>query len=886
MNQYYRDKTIKFAEWILKRTLETDDRDHVLGDFDEFYLEIRQESGVVRALVWYWLQVLKSIPHFIRNFFYWRTIMIKANTVTALRNIRKHKGYSFINVVGLAVGMACCMVIFLYISNELSYDAHHQDADRIYRVMEYRKVPVGEFRTASVAGPVATVLKDHFPQVEVVARILPIHNGMVTYNGRHFYEDRMFYADPELFQLFSIPFLYGNPATALERPGTVTITERMARKYFGDENPLGKIIEINDPMQSRLPNLKVIRDFEITGVISDPPSNTHFKYDFIASLSMFKNSFLLREWHAGPTYTYAKLLPETNLIEFEEKIKNMAYDFVSQDLNAWGQTRHYFSQPLRDIHFQSQIGGLPIRNAMETHGNKLYITIYSLIGFLVLLIGCMNFINLSNSRSIYRAKEVGLRKVIGAQRFQLARQFLGESIVITFFAALCAIVIVRLLLPSFNEMASTQLTISELLKPVVLAGIAGLIFFVGLVAGGYPAFVLTTVKPALTVKGVISSKMHGSFMLKVLVIGQFAISIFLAIGTVTVYQQLQFMRGGSLGFDKEQKVVIPFRSNRNLRNNYRMLKSEFLQHPNILGATASSTVPGRPIRNNYLKYSDDKLDKPWELKFIACDHNFIPEYKIELIAGRSFRDERGDENNAFIINEAAVPLLGFQTPEEALGAKLHEGWYGRWKRIIGVIKNFHYMGMQQLVQPLFMEYSTSRFNALTLSVSTGHYHETMAFIEKKWRELHPTIPFEGFFLDEDFNRQYRKEEQVGQMLGTIASMGLVIACLGLLGLAAFMAQQRTREIGIRKVLGASVPQIVTLLSKNLFLFVLVASLLAGAAAYYTLNQWLQDFTYRIQMNWMSFVLPSAVALLIAFMTVGFQAIRAAQTDPVEALKYE
>ena len=430
------DTPPKLAERILRRALEKTDREHVLGDFQEFFEEKSADAGRGRALRWYWCQAIKTIPHLIRNYCYWRVAMFSNYLKVALRNISKHKGYAFINVFGLAAGMACCGVLFLYIANESAYDKFHEDGERIYRVLEYRKVPAGEFVESAISGSVATVMKERFPEVEAAARVMPIRNGLLRYDNLSFFEDNMMYADPELFDIFSIEFLAGDPQKALAHPNAVAITERLAKKYFGEENPIEAVLEVHNPVVRRYPDVAAPETFEVTAVVANPPANTHLNYDLIASVDVFEGSWLLAEWHAGPFYTYIKLAQHAELSSVAERVKRIAYEYVGDDFAAWGQTRNYLLQPLYDIHFQSTLQGLPIRSEPAPHGNRLYLYIYSIIGFLVLMIGCMNFINLSNSRSIYRTKEVGLRKVVGAQRLQLTGQFLGESILITLLAIL------------------------------------------------------------------------------------------------------------------------------------------------------------------------------------------------------------------------------------------------------------------------------------------------------------------------------------------------------------------------------------------------------------------------------------------------------------------
>ncbi len=806
----------------------------------------------------------------------------------ALRNIRKHKGYSFINIAGLAVGMASCMVIFLYVASELTYDRYHDDADRIYRVAMWWKVPSGEFQSAGINAGAAPELSDNFPQVEIAARYMPIKDRIVRNGDTHFFEDRMGYADQEIFDIFHIPFVYGNPRSALARPWTAVITRRIAEKYFGKQNPVGKTIEIKEGAFRGVRSISSPEfdkaDYEITGVVDNPPSYTHFKYDILVSSKQLKLDVLRQSWHDRQTYTYIKLAPDTDVANFEEQISLMAFNYVGRQLKEWGQERRYFLQPLAAIHFQSNLLG-----EMEPPGNIVYIAIYSLIGLLVLLIGCMNFVNLSNVRSVYRAKEVGMRKVLGADRFQLVRQFLGESLIITIIAMGFSFLICDILLPLFNETAGTTLAFSQVVHPYVLFTLVGLVVLVGIVAGGYPAAVLTAFKPASVLKGYSSAGAKGSFMIKVLVVFQFAISIFLIIGTLTVFQQLKFMKSRTLGFDKEQKIIIPFRYNSTFSRNVDTIKKEFLSHHTIVGATASSSAPGRRPGEGYLSQTEAVNQPAKKLNYVAIDYDFIPQYKIDMVAGRPFQQDKNDANNAILINESAVKFLGYNTPEEAIGKIWYLGWYDGRKvsrEIIGITKDFHYRGMQEMVEPLFMVYAPFDFDTLTLTLGAGASGESLSFIENLWQKLYPSFPYEGYFLDEDFDRQYRAEEHIGKLLGIIAGMGLVISTLGLLGLAAFMTQQRTKEIGIRKVLGASVSNIALMFSKTFSGWVLLASLIACPLAYYATNRWLQNFAYRVNVAPLLFLMAAAIALAVSLFSVSFHIFKTAKANPVDSLRHE
>jgi len=871
--------------WLLGRLVNREKNYGLFGDLEELYWIRREEKGERAADFFLWFQILRTVPHFVYHKIYWSIVMLRNYFKMAFRNLKKRKAYAFINIGGLAAGLSCCMVILLFVSNESSYDSYHKDVARLYRVLEYRKVPALEFCTSTISPMVAQVLRENYSQVEKTARTFPVSDVLVQHEQRSAFEDRVFYTESSLFSVLTIPLLQGHPETALNEIDSAVISSRMAEKYFGDQNPIGKRLIITDPARNRIYNSDETVDYIVTGVMADPPSNTHFKFDVFLPLNQFDKSWLLREWHAGGMQTYIKLLSGISPTEFEKQIERMAYDYVSDDLTAWGQTRRYFLQPLTDIHFRRQFEGLPIRGELEAPGNRIYLYIYSLIALLILLIGCLNFVNLSNARGVYRIKEIGLRKVIGAGRGQLIRQFLGESVIITFFATAFACLLVNGLLPLFNQFAGTALSIRGMLLPQVLFAVLGLIIFVGILSGLYPAIVLTSFKPDQILRGVHKGT-RGSFALKVLVVGQFAISLFLATGSLAVSKQLAFMRSGDLGFAKEHKYVIPFRRNRQISRQVNTIKTELMRHPGILDAAASSSVPGRPLREGYLGRSDNKLDKPMPLLFLSCDDRFIDLYNIEMAAGRTFDEAKNDENTAFIVNEAAVSYLGYPSAEEALGVRMHEGIYGRWKSIVGVIKNFHFAGMRQAVEPIYMEVSSSRYDMLTLTLSPNNLGETLDFLETKWSELYPTVPFEGFFLDDAFDLLYRKEIQMGRLLGVLTAMGLVVACLGLLGLAAFAVHHRTKEIGIRKILGASAPHLTGLLIRKFMLLVVLANVISVPLSYITLSRWLQDFAFRIKPTWDIFFLAGIAGFLCAVLPILVHAFFAARADPVVSLRYE
>jgi putative ABC transport system permease protein len=808
-----------------------------------------------------------------------------------LRKIKRQKVYSLINIVGLSVGLACCAVIILYVNNELSYDSFHKDSERIYRVAVHRILSIGEHRFVATPAPLGPELMRSYPQVERAVRVVPPYENashvLVVRGEKRYFENRVWFADEDIFELFHMPFIQGNPRTALIRPNTIVITEGMAQKYFGGESSLGKTLRIEIDYDTGVVELQ---DFEVTGLIKNAPANAHLKYDMFLSMATMRSnvsSFEEDWWNPKPKYTYVKLVPGTDIADFEEQIQRISQVVMQKYSELTGREidlYELFLQPVTRIHMFSNL-----MREIEPSGNWYYIYIYSIIAFLILLIGCMNFINLSAALSTTRTKEVGLRKVVGAQRRQLVGQFLGESFLITALAFICAFGLVFVLLVPFNQMAGTELTLAGLAHPVVLLSLLGLLLLVSLGSGVYPALILTGFSPVSVLQGKLAPTSRGSSAQKILVVGQFAIAIFLVICALIVFKQLQFMKGRALGFDLEQKLVLRVKSNMDhLRRDYEAIKNDFLRYPSITGATVSSSVPGDRTNSGYYMTPrmEDFKDAPF-IKVITMDYDFISEYGIGTVAGRSFQRGVGnDEKEGYLINLAAVKELGFSSPEEALGKTFMASYHRMAKRIIGVTGDFHYRGMQVAVEPLVMDIENSLFETITLSVRVENMNELMRFVRSKWNEHFPGVPFAYSFLDENFDREYRYEDRMGRLLGIITGLGFVIACLGLFGLATFFARYRTKEIGIRKVLGASTSDIVAMLSKKFVLLILVSIVVASPLAWYSMNKWLQDFAYRIQMPLFVFIVAAGGALALAAATVSIQGLRAAVADPSTSLRNE
>ncbi|MGD9344816.1 MAG: FtsX-like permease family protein, partial [Candidatus Aminicenantes bacterium] len=603
----------------------------------------------------------------------------------------------------------------------------------------------------------------------------------------------------------------------------------------------------------------------------------------ISNLPSFATDWINPHWK----YTYVKLYPRVEVAGLEKQIQraaDIAAKAYAERFNRKWQLYEYFLQPVARIHMHSQLNG-----ELEPPGNWYYLYIYSIVAFLILLIGCMNFINLSAALSTTRTQEVGLRRVVGAQSRQLIGQFLGESFLITLLAFAVGFGLIGFLLNPFNRMAGTELTMSGLTQLPVMLSLLALLIFVAVGSGGYPAFILTALKPVQILRGKALASSRGTLLQKLLVVGQFAISIFLVVCTLTVFKQLDFMRGRALGLELDQKLLLRVKSNMNhLRRDYEAIKQDFLQHSSILGATVSSRVPGdRSGAGYYLTPNEGDFQNAPRCKVITVDYDFIPEYGIQMAKGRAFdRNAGNDEAEAYVINLAAVTHLGFSSPEEALGQRFMAHYHRITKRIVGVTDNFHFVGMHDAVEPYILDIENSLFSTITLSIRVENMRDMMAFVEKKWNTHFPGVPFEYSFLDENFDRLYRYEAQMSKLLGIITSLGFVIACLGLFGLASFVVRRRTKEIGIRKVLGASTSDIINMLSRKFLILILVSIVVSFPMAYFAMNKWLQDFAYRVELTGFVFVIAAAGAFAIALATVSLQGIRAATANPVNSLRDE
>ena len=865
MNKMKHRKPPRIAQWLLSRIAWQQIRYSAIGDFEEQFNDICKTGGVLRGHLWYWGQVIISLPLFINDTFIGSLEMFRNYVIVALRNLRHHKGYSFINICGLAIGMASCLLISLYILDELSYDRYHKKADRIYRLVPDLITPDGPRKLAQSSPPMAPALQAAFPEVESQVRFMRRRGAYLAGENR-FQEDQVYFADANIFDIFDATFLAGNPKTALKDPASVVITRHLAQKYFGGENPLNQIITAENGDQ-----------FTVKAVIENIPQSSHFRYDMIFSLQKIEqsNPELMAEWGALFFPSYVLLTEQADATLLTEKFPNMLETLLGK--------HHGFAlslQPLKSIYLHSNR-----RGENGPRGNAAMLYAFAGIAAMVLLLACVNFMNLTTARSTSRAKEVGVRKVIGAHRRQLARQFLSESVIISMLALFSGILICQLLLPAFNDFSGKQLSLMSHIKRgwFVLPLFA---ILTGLIAGGYPAVNLSRFLPVSVLKGRYTATASGRELRRGLVILQFSISVILITGTIVVFQQLDFLRGQNLGFDREQLFVADFRRDTDVQHRYETIKQALLTHPDVVAATASDRTPGAGVTSTSIAVINEGDTLGGIFGRYAVDADFIDTYHIKMAAGRGFSaDFAADTATSVIINEAAVQHCGWNLPEDALG-KIFIGGSGRAFNIIGVMKDFNFSSLHQEVEPLYLVIDPDRFRYFTLRLKPGDLMESVEALQDIWQTLIPQRPFKYTFLDEQLALQYRKEERFGNLVSIFAMLAIFIACLGILGLAAFEGQQRRKEIGVRKVLGASLAQVLMLLSKEFVKLVIIAVLIAWPIAFLVSEYWLQNFAYRTVIGMDAFLAGGIAALLISAAAISWQSLRAAAANPVDVLRNE
>ncbi len=806
--------------------------------------------------------------------------MFKNATKVALRNMKRQKGYSLINILGLSVGMACCILILLWVKDELSYDRYHENADQLYRVVVKGKMSNRDIHFSTSPAPLAKALVDEFPEVLQATRFLSSRNVLVSYQEKYFNESLMLYADANFFDVFSIPLIKGDPREVLRQPNSVVITKEAALKYFGDQDPLGKTLTFNNRT-----------DLRITGLAEDVPSNTHFHTDFFVSLATVPDS-RNQNWFNNPYHTYIVLDEDTSLEDFQAKLPEIISKYMGplakkvmgvtmEEFQSSGNTFGYFLQPATSIHLHSDL-----EYELETNGSITYVYLFSLIALFILVIACINFMNLATARSSARAREVGVRKVLGSDRPKLIKQFLTESILMSILSFVLAIVIVAFLQPFFNNLSGKQLDIASYCSWSSCLGAIAVILFVGIFAGSYPAFFLSSFQPISMLRGVVKTGTKSSWFRSGLVVFQFSISIVMLIGTFVVKNQLEYIRNKKLGFEKEQLLVI--QRAENLGQNKEAFRNELFRSYDVINVAFSNSVPGRHLGDFTHLAEGASANEMVRMFLLYGDFNFFDTLKMEMIEGRYFSKDIPADRNSVILNETAAAALAMKDPvgKRLLRSSLaQEG--SEFFTIIGIVKDFHFESLHQKIRPLAL-YLLSEDEAryVSIRIRQGSIPKTLAFIKSKWDEFVSRQPFEYFFLDDDFDSLYKTEQKVGQLFSVFAILAILVACLGLFGLASFTAEQRTKEIGIRKVLGANVPHIVALLTKEFSRWVLLANLIAWPIAYFAMGRWLQNFAYRVSIGPRIFFLAAGLVFFVALFTVSYQALRSASANPVDALKHE
>ncbi len=745
----------------------------------------------------------------------------------AIRTIRRYKVYAFINMAGLTIGISVAALVILWVVNELSFDRFHEHSTRIHRVCV--DLEAGSHMTLALSMPaLAEVVIDEFPEVENATRVSRPGRAPVRYKDKEFHENYVCYADNSFFEVFTFPFVSGNPEAALKAPYTVVITQEIAEKYFGDEDPIGKILKIDGAT-----------DYGVSGVVANVPANSHFRFHVVRSFETLYSEKRqdMENWLNIQYYTYLLLSEGTDARDVERKLPSVVDKYLGQTLKTTGGSLVLFLQPLTRIHLFPNVPG-----GIAAQGDISYVYLFSGIALFVLVLACINFINLATARSFSRAREIGMRKTLGSSRQSLVYQFLSESMLYSIVSSLLAATVVQTIEPWFESLVGQPLSVNLIQVPLLLLGCAGLVVFVGILAGGYPAFYLSACQPVHVLKSAFFRGTSKSLFRNGLVVFQFAVSIALIIGTITVYQQVHFMKTKDLGFAKEHVLVIPEAQSLLQRMSFLNVRDELMNIPGVLNVAGSALVPTRGVQNDIFYPESFTREQPQKLTRLDIEPHYIPTMGIEVISGRNFSTELStDPSESLLINETVVKQLGWTDP---LGKTFT--FYPTpgsveevvIKRVVGVVKDFHFTSLHRRIEPLVIAYNPARIRYLSARIAPENIPQTVSLFKRKWEKLNPQRPFDYFFLDASFDSQYRAEERVGGLAMYFSLLAIFIGCLGLFGLAAYMAERRTKEIGIRKVLGASAARIVRLLSIEFLWLVLMANVLAWPIAYFGLSLWL------------------------------------------------
>jgi putative ABC transport system permease protein len=859
---------LRFFRWFCDPAMAED----IEGDLTEMFQREAATGNLTKARLRFSINILRLFrPGIIKKMghssFTHPSPMFKNYFITSMRSLMRSKGFSMINIIGLAVGLATFSLISIYVYHELSFDRYHKNADRIFRIVENLRTENEMLFQSTSSPPMGPRFLKDFPEVENYVRFQN-WSLLAERKGRSYYERDSYIADSTVFDVFDYKLLKGDKKTALREPFSIVLTESMAKKYFGNEDPVGETIKMD------------YDNYKVTGIMEDVPENSHFRFSNLISFSTWSRNNKKGEetgWFWNGFHTYV-LLRDGHSVE---KVRAKMKDFLQRNIEKGGM---YYEdlplQPLTGIYMAQQRSW---ENGTRGSMNNVYIL--SIIAVFILLIACFNYINLATARASRRLKEVGLRKSLGALRRMLVAQFLGESIIVAFIASLLAVLLAWIALPSFRTLVESPLSFSILPNPWIITGAAFLlVLFIGIAAGAYPALIISGFQPLQifrpSTKGIYS---HHNFR-KFLVSIQFVISITLVAGTLLVYDQLNLVRNQDLGFDKNAILVIPTNGDTSITKHFDAVKNELKQVNGVRAVAGSSTVPGQSPNNLYteIAMTDGKMS-PTNINYIFVDHDFLSTYDIKLLAGRNFlRENKADDTTAFIINETAMKDFAW-TPEQAIGKKVR--LWGNEGRIIGVVKDFNYRSLHTKVAPLMMTLTKGIYR-ISIRIEDDDFPSTISHVQKKWNELIPYLPFDYSFLDVDFDRQYKADQQLGKVAGIFTGLAIFIGCLGLLGLTSFVVERRTKEIGIRKVLGASVASVVILIAREFIWLIMVALVVATPLTWYLIQQWEQNFTLQAVINPFRFLMAGMAVFMFAWFTISFLSLRAASANPTKALRTE
>jgi len=854
----YHDLSV-VSKWIIRK-LFSDRDDVILGDFCEIYNDYVGEKGVVRAKLFFWYYVLITLPEFFKMNVIWSIIMYKNYYKIAFRNIKKYKSFSVINLTGLSLGFICSALIFLWVQDELSYDSFNENRDNIYRVIILNPNDPNDVPAFVSPIPLTTTLKTEFPEVENTTRILRTGRILMTYKEKMFYEGNGILADSDFFNIFSFPFIRGNKKIAFDNPQSIVISNDMAGKYFGEEDAIGKDIIVNKTTS-----------YTVTGVIENVPYNSHLQFDFVRPFALYGEwGVNLNNWDDVSYHAYIQLSPGVDIENFQIKMHDC------EKRHNPDENHHYILQPLVKTHLHSNFNF-----DITEHGNIYYVYIFSGVALFVLLIACINFMNLTTARASGRFREVGLRKVVGANKKNLIRQFFGEAMLLPLLAMVVSIVIIVFILPYYNELTGKNIDLSMNKIFQLILSMIFLSLISGTLSAIYPSLFLSSFQPASVIRGITWSSKKGIVLRRLLVSTQLVLSIILIIGTITAYKQLNYIKSKNLGYNKNHIVYFPFRGD--MSSNAETFKNRLLSHPDILSVSFTDNLPtSLGSGTNGADWEGKNTETQVQIQFRSVDHDYLRTFGLEMKQGRFFSEEFITDSNAVVLNESALKSFNMKKP---IGKRFKSFFSGE-ARIIGVVKDFHFTSLHSKIAPLILSINSGRYGIVCVKVNYENISNSMDHLKNIWMQYAPEYPFEIKFLDTLVDGMYKTDKQTGTIIKYFTLVGILISCLGLIGLSVYISEVRKKEIGIRKVLGATDASLVTLFIKDFLLIVFISSIIAWPLAYLIVKSWLTKFAYQISIDFGVFLISGIFAVIIVVVTVGVNAIRSALTNPVDTLRHE